>query len=307
MKYEIAGDPISGLKWTRKTAAKIATELRSLEIEVSPNTVARLLKQMDIRLRVNHKKLSTGSTSDRDEQFRYIAQLRQKFEREGLPIVSVDAKKRELVGNFKNPGAVLGREAILVNDHDFRSEAKGIAIPHGVFDCQANWAAVSVGVSHDTSEFAVESIARWWREDGRSRYPHARELLILADSGGSNSSTRRTWKYALQTRLCDRYGLNVTVAHYPPGTSKWNPIEHRVFSEISKNWAGHPLVSYETILNFINTTRTSTGLEVKAYLDPTTYQKSVKISDQQMRDLDLRKHDALPKRNYTLAPRHLGA
>jgi len=224
MEYETAGDPISGLKWTHKTPTKIAKELRSLEIEVSPNTVARLLKEMDIRLRVNQKKLSTGSTSDRDEQFNYIAQIRQEFEQEGLPYVSVDTKKRELVGHFKNPGAALGQQAILVNDHDFRSQAKGIAIPHGVFDLQANRATVSVGVSHDTSEFAVESIAKWWCEDGRSRYPHARELLILADSGGSNSSTRRTWKYDLQTRLCDRYGLTVTVCHYPPGTSKWNRV-----------------------------------------------------------------------------------
>ena len=171
----------------------------------------------------------------RDVKFNYIAQIRQEFEQEGLPYVSVDTKKRELVGHFKNPGAALGQQAILVNDHDFRSQAKGIAIPHGVYDIQANRATVCVGVSYDTSEFAVESIAKWWCEDSRSRYPHARELLILADSGGSNSSTRRTWKYALQTRLCDRYGLTVTVCHYPPGTSKWNPIEHRLLCPSGKH------------------------------------------------------------------------
>jgi hypothetical protein len=304
MKYDTAGDPISGLKWTHKTPAKIAQELRSLSIEVSPNTVARLLKQMDFKRRVNHKKVSTGSSDDRDEQFHHIAQLRKQFERQGLPILSVDTKKRELVGNFKNPGSAWRQQAIPVNDHDFRSDAEGIAIPYGVYDVQANRGTVFVGSSHDTSEFAVESIAKWWHKDGRSRYPQARRLLILADGGGSNSPQRRAWKHNLQTRLCDHHGLTVTVAHYPPGTSKYNPIEHRLFSEISKNWVGEPLVSYETILKFIETTTTSTGLEVKAYLDPETYPTKIKISDEQMSQLALSKHKTQPKRNYTLEPRN---
>ncbi len=208
-----------------------------------------------------------------------------------------------MVGLFKNPGTALRRQPIPVNDHDFRSLAQGVAIPYGVYDEKANRGSVFVGTSHDTSEFAVESIAKWWRYDGRRRYPKTDHLLILADAGGSNSATRRTWKYALQTRLCDRHQLSVTVTHYPAGASKWNPIEHRLFSEISKNWAGEPLRSYETILNYIRTTKTTTGLRVKAYLDKKHYPKSVKISKQQMEELALEKHEALPKWNYTLTPR----
>lgn len=306
MKYETAGDPISGLKWTRKTTVKIAEELHSLGIDVSPNTVGKLLKQMDFRLRVNHKKTSSGSRPDRDEQFHYIAQQRQQFECEGLPILSIDTKKRELVGNFKNPGSTWRQQAIPVNDHDFRSDALGIAIPYGLFDEQANRGSVFVGVSADTSEFAVESLAKWWRYDGRHRYPQAQHILLLADGGGSNSPHRRAWKYLLQTRFCDRHGLTVTVCHYPTGASKWNPIEHRLFSEISKNWAGEPLVSYETILKFIRTTTTTTGLQVKAYLDPRNYPKKTKISEEQMSQLVLEKHETQPQRNYTLKPRRKG-
>lgn len=303
LKYETAGDPISGLKWTRKTPEKIAKELESLGLDISPNTVAKLLKNLGFRPRVNHKKVATRTSVDRDEQFCYIAAQREQFEQQGLPIISVDTKKRELVGNFKNAGTIWSQEAIPVNDHDFRSDALGVAIPYGVYDVQANRACVSVGVAHDTSEFAVESIATWWREEGRARYAQARELLILADGGGSNSFHRRTWKFALQTRLCDFYDLTVTVCHYPTGTSKYNPIERRLFSEISKNWAGQPLVSYETILNFIKTTTTRSGLAVKSYLDPKEYPTKVKITKKQMKQLALRKHEVQPKRNYTLKPR----
>ena len=306
LKYEVAGDPISGLKWTHKTPEKIAQELCCLGIEVSANTVARLLKKMDFRLRVNHKKVSMGANAGRDEQFLHIASQREQFKREGLPIISVDAKKRELVGNFKNPGTAWRQKALAVKDHDFRSEALGIAIPYGIYDTQANRGCIAVGVSHETSEFAVESIATWWREDGQSRYPRARKLLILADGGGSNSVHRRAWKYELQTRLCDAHNLTVTVCHYPTGASKYNPIDHRLFSEISKNWAGQPLLSYETILNFIQTTTTRTGLAVKAYHDPKDYPTKVKISNKQMAQLALTKHETQPKRNYTLEPRQNG-
>ena len=303
MKYDTAGDPITGLKWSRRTTAKIAAELATVGIEISPNSVAKLLKKLDFRLRVNHKKLSSGSGSNRDQQFGYIAEMRQRFARDERPVISVDAKKRELVGNFKNPGTAWHRHAVPVKDHDFRSEAQGVAIPYGIYDEQANRGSIFVGTSHDTSEFAVESIEKWWRYDGRRRYPETDHLLILADSGGSNSAYRRSWKYALQTKLCDRHRLSVTVTHYPTGASKWNPIEHRLFSEISKNWAGKPLESYETILNYIRTTKTSTGLRVKAYLVPKQYPKAVKISDQQIEELALEKHETLPKWNYTLTPR----
>ena len=306
MKYDTAGDPITGLKWSRRTTAKIATELKAVGIDVSPNSVAKLLKMLDFRLRVNHKKLSSGSGPERDQQFGYMTELRQRFAQDGLPIISIDTKKRELVGAFKNPGTAWHQQPVLVNDHDFRSEAQGVAIPYGVYDAQANHGSVFIGTSYDTSEFAVESIEKWWRYSGKRRYPEANHLLILADAGGSNSPYRRLWKYTLQTQLCDRHHLSVTVTHYPTGASKWNPIEHRLFSEISKNWAGEPLTSYETILNRIRTTKTSTGLRVKAYLIQKKYVKGVKISNKQMKELVLEKHETLPKWNYTLKPRENG-
>lgn len=302
MKNEIAGDPMTGLKWTRRTTQKIADELQALGIRVCPKTVGRLLKQMGFSLRVNHKKLAR-SGPDRDEQFAYIAEMRESFAQQGLPIVSVDTKKKELVGNFKNGGANWQRVPVLVNDHDFRSDAKGIAIPYGIYDVQANRGFVFVGMSYETSEFAVQSLAKWWIYDGRRRYPEARKILILADVGGCNGSQRRAWKYELQNRLCDRFGIAVTVCHYPTAASKWNPIEHRLFSEISKNWAGRPLDSYEVILNYIRTTTTSKGLRVKAYLDKTFYTKGLKISDREMKTLNLAKRQIQPKRNYTLSPR----
>lgn len=303
MKHETAGDPITGLKWTRRTTDKIATELQRFGIDVSARTVSRLLKQMGYSLRVNHKKLSSGSGPDRDEQFAYIAETREQFAQHGWPIVSVDTKKKELVGNFKNAGAAWNREPQLVNDHDFRSTALGIAIPYGVYDIQTNSGSVFIGTSHDTPQFAVDNLARWWRYDGRRRYPDATTLLVLADGGGSNSPQARAWKHSLQERLCDRYRVTVTVCHYPTGASKWNPIEHRLFSEISKNWAARPLDSYETIVNYVRSTTTATGLRLKAYLVRTNYPKGVKITKEQMKQLHLRAHDTQPKRNYTLSPR----
>jgi hypothetical protein len=303
MKHETAGDPMTGLKWTRRTTEKVAEELRELDIDVSARTVGRLLKKMGFSLRVNHKKLSSGSGPDRDEQFTYIAETRERFERQGCPVVSVDTKKKELVGNFKNGGAAWNREPILVSDHDFRSGAVGIAVPYGIYDVQANLGSLFVGTSHDTSEFAVDNLVKWWVYDGRLRYPNATKLLILADGGGSNGSRTRAWKLALQERLCDRHGLTVTVCHYPTGASKWNPIEHRLFSELSKNWAGRPLDSYQTILKYARSTTTSTGLRVKSYLVPKHYSKGVSVSDQAMAELRLHRHDTQPVRNYTLSPR----
>ena len=306
LQHDTAGDPISGLKWTRRTTAKIADELRSLGIEICPKTVAKLLKKMDFRLRVNHKKRATSCDPDRDQQFDHIAELRERFSRMGAPIISVDSKKRELVGRFKNPGTTWQRRALIVNDHDFRSDAEGIAIPYGVYDLQANRGSVFVGTSYDTSEFAVEAIEKWWRYEGRKRYPGAKHLLILADSGGSNDPRRRAWPYMLQTKLCDRHHLSVSVSHYPAGASKYNPIDHRLFSEISKNWAGQPLVSYETLLNYIRSTKTSTGLEAKAHLVKKSYEKALKVSKRQMDGLAMTRDKALPKRNYTLRPRETG-
>ena len=303
MEADTAGDPMTGVKWTRRTTEKISAELRAAGIDVCANTVAKLLKGLEYRLRVNHKKLSRGSQADRDAQFAYIAAQRDTFTRHGWPVISIDSKKRELVGNFKNNGAIWSHKATLVNDHDFRSDAEGVALPYGIYDVGANHGHLFVGTSHDTPVFAVDNLARWWTYTGRRRYPETTELLVLADGGGSNGARTRAWKHTLQQRLCDRHGLTVTVCHYPSGASKWNPIEHRVFSEISKNWAGKPLDSYQTILNHARTTRTKTGLKINAYLVNTNYPTGVKISDQQMAQLRLRPHDTQPTRNYTLSPR----
>ena len=202
--------------------------------------------------------------------------------RRHVPVISVDTKKKELVGAFRNPGAKWGRSPERVKDHDFRSEAEGLAIPYGIYDPRANAGTVFVGQTADTPAFAVDCIEKWWRTEGCKHYPEAKALQILADGGGSNSSTARAWKYNLQHRLCNRHGLRVTVAHYPPATSKWNPIEHRLFCEVSKNWAGRPLDSYETILKYLRTTRTATGLRVRAHLARKTYKTGIKVTDAQM-------------------------
>jgi len=309
MKYETAGDPITGLKWTRRTTEKIANELKSINIQVCSNTVARLLKNMDFSLRVNEKKIASGGKKitpeeqkKRDEQFDYIRYLRESFTKEGLPIISVDTKKKESIGNFKNKGTAWGRKSKPVYDHDFPSYAVGKGIPFGIYDTIANLGSVYLGTTHDTPSFAVDSIAKWWEKEGIKCYPDARELYILADSGGSNSSRSRVWKYRLQEILCDQYGLSITVSHYPPGTSKWNPIEHRLFSEISKNWAGEPLETYEKTLKWIRTTKTSTGLKVKAHFVRKHYKTGEKVSDSQMESLSIKPHAKFPTWNYTLNP-----
>jgi hypothetical protein len=301
MEQDTAGDPITGLKWTRKTTQKIAHQLENLGIKVGAKTVGRILKELGYSLRVNHKNISSGSSPDRNEQFEKIGSLRQRFMQRSAPIISVDTKKKELVGNFKNPGIAWNKQPLEVNDHDFRSQGMGLAVPYGIYDVQANRGSVFIGSSHDTAQFAVSSIDKWWRYDGRNRYRNTNELLILADCGGSNGCRIRAWKHELQ-RLSDRQKINITVSHYPPGSSKWNPIEHRLFSEISKNWAGRPLDSFSTIKNYISTTTTSTGLKVKAYIDPKDYEKGIRISDDQMSQLNIAKHDVLPQWNYTFTP-----
>lgn len=302
MKHDTAGDPITGLKWTHRTAGKVAAELQGAGIDVSAKTVARLLKRMGFSLRVNHKKVSRVSPEERDAQFVHIAELREEFSALGLPVISVDTKKKELVGNFKNPGRAYCREPTAVNDHDFRSAAKGIAIPYSIYDLQANRGTVFVGTTHDTPQFAVDAIEKWWRTEGAQRYPDSAELAILADAGGSNGPRCRAWKHGLQQKICNRHGLTVTVAHLPSGASKWNPVEHRLHSEISKNWAGRPLDSYETVLKYLRTTRTGAGLRVRAHLVRRNYPKGVKVSDEQMGELSIFPDEAIPKWNYTISP-----
>lgn len=302
LQHDTAGDPMTGLKWSRRTTAKIAAELCEIGIQVSDRTVAALLHRMGYSLRVNHKKVAGASPGHRNEQFLRITELRKSCAAASSPIISVDAKKKELVGRFKNDGTTWEREPVAVNDHDFRSDAQGIAIPYGVYDLLANHGVVFIGDTHNTPAFSVDAIARWWRIEGRLRYPGADSLVILADSGGSNAASSRAWKYGLQTKLCNRHGISVRVAHYPSGASKWNPIEHRLFSEISKNWAGRPLDSYETILNYISTTSTKTGLTVEAHRVFLSYETGVKITDVQMRELNIVSDPDLPKLNYTIHP-----
>jgi len=299
---DTAGDPISGIKWTRKTCEKISHQLRRARIWVSASTVRRLLKQLAFHLHVNRKMICSTRSADRDRQFRLIRRVRARFQRQGLPIISVDTKKREMIGLFKNPGTKWARAATPVNDHDFLKDAVGVAIPYGVYDPQANRGHIFVGTSHNTPEFAGDVLARWWRYEGRDRYPGADSILILADSGGSNSSRVRAWKCGLQEKLCDAFGLKVRVAHYPPGASKWNPIEHRLFSQVSKNWAGHPLTSYETMLKYIRTTKTKTGLAVRATLLTGDYPTGQKPNPEQISQLNVSPNPTLPAWNYTLAP-----
>jgi len=302
MKHDTAGDPESGLKWTRKTTEKIAHQLNSVGIKVGSNTVGKLLKQLGFSLRVNHKKISTCSGPERDEQFLYLSSIRDKFIADGLPVISVDTKKKELVGNFHNKGVTWEQNPVNVNDHDFRSLAKGLAAPYGIYDIRCNQGFVCVGNSYDTPEFAVSSIEKWWCELGQYHYPEKKKLLILADAGGSNGCRPRAWKYNLQKIMCDHYGIEITVCHFPAGASKWNPIEHRLFSEISKNWAGRPLVDFGTIEKYINTTSTVSGLTVKAHLVTRQFEKGIKITDEQMEMLCIEKHSTLPKWNYTILP-----
>ena len=306
MKHDTAGDPMSGIKWTRRTTSNISGQLATLGIAASKNTVGRLLKQMDFRLRVNRKQIASTKNPDRNQQFLYIAEQKDRFAAQGLPIISVDSKKKELIGNFKNPGATWVRDPILVKDHDFRSEAKALVTPYGIYDTQANRGSVFLGTSDDTPAFAVDAISQWWLHEGSKRYPAATELLILADGGGSNGSRSRAWKKAIQDNICIPLGLTVTVTHYPPGTSKWNPIEHRLFSQISRNWAGEPLTDIDKALNFIRTTTTKPGLAVTAHLATDIYDKGIKVTDKEMRLLNLARHDTLGRWNYTLHPQQIG-
>lgn len=293
---------MTGLRWARRTTIRISEELCQLGIAVCPNTVARLLHQMGYSLRVNHKQISTDSSPDRNLQFEYLAELRGRFQRHHLPIISVDTKKRELVGNFRNPGRRWECSPRRVFDHDFRTDSIGVAIPYGIFDITENRGAFVVGVSHDTAAFAAHAIAHWWQQEGSHRYAGSRQLLILADTGGSNSYRCYAWKTELQSQLANGFNLAVTVAHYPTGASKWNPIEHRLFSEVSRNWAGEPLDSYRTILNYARTTTTQAGLTVTAYLDRRLYACGLKPSPEQVASLRLHRHEILPKWNYTIKP-----
>ena len=299
-----AGDPMSLLRWTRKSTRTIAQELNRLGHPIQADTVRRLLEDMDYSLQVNRKVKEGPQHPDRDGQFRYINRQVNAFRRRGDPVISVDAKKHELIGPFKNAGRTWRRKGRpqQVNAYDFPSWAKGKGIPYGAYDEAHNEAVVNVGVTHETSEFAVASIRQWWRLAGRQRYPQAEGLLICADAGGSNGYRLRAWKFQLQ-QLTNQLRIPITVCHYPPGTSKWNKIEHRLFSFISLNWKGKPLVSYETVVNLIGGTTTKTGLKVKAILDTNYYETGVEVTLSEMEQIQLRPHKMFPHWNYTISPR----
>ena len=309
MEDETAGDPETGLKWTKKTTQKISDELKSIGIEVSKNTVGKLLKEMDFSLRVNCKKNSNGDkkptaeeNKDRDKQFIYIKELREQFCENDDIIISVDTKNKEMIGNFKNEGKVWSNKEIPVNDHDFPSYSKGKAIPYCIYNIRKNSGTVFVGTTHDTPRFAVDCIQKWLEKEGRNLHPISQKMLVLADCGGSNSSRSRVWKYDIQEKVSNKYGLTVTVCHFPPGTSKWNPVEHRLNSQISRNWEGKPLKCIETVLKYIRRTKTITGLKVKAHFVRKHYKLGEKVSDQEMNEISIVGHDVFPKWNYTISP-----
>ncbi len=296
-----AGDPISGLKWTRKTIRKLARQLRR-KFKVGRTTVARLLRLKRYALRVNRKRLSRQPDPERDRQMRYIARQRRKFRRAGLPVISVDTKKKELVGAFKNAGRTWRQQPLDVLATDFLQDAVGQAIPYSIYDLTRNEGYVVVGTSHETAAFAIAAIRSWWLQVGRCAYAGCNALLIQADSGGANGNRCWLWKIGLQA-LADEFGLTITVTHYPTGTSKWNPVEHRLFSRISDNWAGQPLSSYETVLKFIRTTQTETGLHCRAKLDTTDYETGLKATAAQKALINLQRQRTRPKYNYTIRPR----
>ena len=301
MQDVTAGDPMGGTKWTRKTLRKLVKELRRKQFKVGRETVRRLLKRLDYSLRHNRKERSKRQDPDRDLQMRYLARKRRAFRKAKKPVVSVDCKKKELIGNFKNPGRTWRREARSVLATDFPSHADGKAIPYGVYDVARNRGFVGVGVSHETAAFAVNVIRRWWHTEGQAAYPHATELLVQADGGGANSYRSWLWKWELQC-LADETGLTISVTHYPTSASKWNWIEHRLFNHISANWAGEPLVRYETVLKFVRTTTTEPGLCCTAYLDRKRYLTRLKVTPEQKATIRLLKHRVLPKWNYTIRP-----
>ena len=304
MEENTAGDPMSHLRWTNRSTTAIAAELTRQGHPVSHETVRQRLRELDYSLQANRKDKEGLSPPERDAQFRYLNRQVKAFLARGEPVVSVDGKKKERVGNFKNAGKTwrLRGQPERVNVYDFPSLGQGTAVPYGAYDVDRNVGFVNVGVSGDTAEFAVESLRRWWKLDGRHHYPRAKALLISADSGGSNASRSRGWKYHLQ-RFADEFALSVTVCHYPPGTSKWNKIEHRMFSFISINWKGKPLVSYEAVVNLIGATRTRSGLRIKARLDPGRYEKGLKITNRQMQAIHIEPHRVHPQWNYTIGPR----
>lgn len=300
------GDPLSPLRWTCKSVGKLTKELNIKGYQIGTTKVCELLHELNYSLQSNRKTKEGESHPDRNAQFEYIYQLTKDYQRRGQPVISVDTKKKELIGNFKNQGKEWRPrgEPHEVEIYDFLSRAEGKGIPYGVYDQTANQGWVSVGVDHDTAEFAGETIRCWWYQMGLTQYPTATELLITADGGGSNSSRSRLWKIVLQ-QLADEIRLNISMCHFPPGTSKWNKIEHRMFSHITQNWSGRPLVSHEVMVNLIADTRTETGLVINAVLDKNSYTTGIKVSDEELASVNIKKADFHGEWNYQISPRRI--
>lgn len=297
------GDPMAPLRWTCKSTTKLAAELREMGHSVSQPTVWRLLDELGYSMQSNRKVREGSDHPDRNAQFEFISFTVESFLERGLPVISVDTKKKELIGDYKNAGREWEKKGkpVEVNMHDFPDREKGKAIPYGVYDIGRNQGWVSIGVTHDTAEFAVESIRRWWYRMGRVVYPQARQLLITADGGGSNGARVRLWKLELQ-RLADDLGMAIHVRHFPPGTSKWNKIEHRMFCHITENWRARPLTSRMAVVKLISQTRTERGLSIQAELDENMYETGKKVDDQAMKGLLLTKCDFHGEWNYSLSP-----
>jgi hypothetical protein len=297
------GDPMSPLLWTCKSTRNLADALVEMGHDLSHQTVGRILTDLGYSLQSNRKAEEGKDHPDRDAQFVHINDRVLSSQRRGQPVISVDTKKKEIVGNYKNPGREREPEGRprRVKSKDFPDKALGKVSPYGIYDVTANEGWVNVGIDHDTAEFAVESIRRWWYRMGRAVYPGAKELLITADSGGSNGRRNRLWKLSLQG-LADETGLEIAVCHFPPGTSKWNKIEHRMFCHITENWRGRPLVSRAVVVNLIGSTRTRTGLRIQAELDTNTYPKGIKVTDREMESIRLSKDEFHGEWNYTISP-----
>jgi transposase len=295
------GDPESPLRWTTKSTRHLADQLTAMGHTISHSAVANLLRHLGYSLQATRKTLEGTQHPDRDAQFHYINSLAETFLATGDPVISVDTKKKELVGRFGQAGREWQPSGIPeeVSTYDFPTQAEGKAIPYGVYDIADDSAWVSVGIDHDTSVFAVATIKQWWQQMGTQKYPHARRLLITADGGGSNGHRPWLWKHEL-ARLTAATGLDITVCHYPPGTSKWNKVEHRLFSRITCNWRGRPLESYQTIVSLIANTTTATGLTVRADLDLNTYPTKIKLTDQQKKSIPITRHDFHGDWNYTI-------
>lgn len=296
-----AGDPMADLRWTHASQRQLVAALRRHGIVVGRTTLRRLLRARRYSLRVNQKCLGGPHTPERDAQFAKIRRWRRRFLRAGWPVLSIDTKKKELVGLFKNAGRTWRRRAQRVRDHDFRRDAAGLAVPYGIYDVGRRSGFVVVGVSHDTAAFAAAALRAWWRAEGRRHHARARRWLLLADCGGANGPRAGAWKVELQ-RLADARGVTITVLHYPPGASKWNPVEHRLFSRISQNWAGQPLVSYAAILRLIRATTTAPRRRCRTLMDTRRYPTHVKPTAEQLRAVRLHKHRSLPKWGYTIRP-----